>query len=880
VQHAHQKGIIHRDLKPSNILVTENDGVPVPKVIDFGIAKATEQRLTDKTVFTQFTQFLGTPAYMSPEQAAMTSLDIDTRSDIYSLGVLLYELLTGTTPFDAQELLKAGFDEMRRIIRETEPERPSTRLTRGSARGSRAESGGPPDSRSTDRSGGVGGKAGEEIDSRRGDPVNEVFGGPPKTAREPRALPIDADLDWIVMKCLEKDRNRRYETANGLAADLQRHLSNEPVVARPPSAAYRFRKLARRNRGMFAAVAAVAVALVVGLGIAAWQSIERARAYRRVVASDERARAEAARSQEVAKFLKDMILGLKPSVAMGRDTALLREIADQALEQAGQRRNILPEIELELRATLGGVFHVLGEYEKAETLHRDTLPRMRRLLGDDQPPMTELLRDYACVLKHRGKHSESEALARESLAIERRRHGEQHESVAQSLAHLGAALDGLKRYSEAETLFRQSIALSRKLLGPEHRDTAHALNGLASCLDHQGRHEEAEPIYREALAMMKKVHAGPHPDVALLLEEFAISQSNRKRPREAEALYRELLPLQKQFLGAEHRKVARTLNVLATLLMNRGQHAQAEPFAREALAVWKKARGDEHPDVAKAMHDFGMSLAGQARLAEAELLVQDALSRQRRLLSPDDPQLLNSIRNLARMLEGQGKLAEAEPLFREALGLARRRFARDPDSLEHFIHLLARVLVRQGEFAEAEALYRELLQSLEVRFAPDHDEVLGTSANLGRLLADWAWTEGAPGPASRDLNPEIVNRAREAERLLRACLAIQGANPKTSARRLGDTQSRLGGAILAVAVTDPALSDEQRGSRLVEAESLLLTGHELLQQSKSAEREHRRDALERLVRLYEACNKPSQAAEWRGSLETFNQTNKLPEPVR
>lgn len=232
IQHAHQKGIIHRDIKPSNILVTLHDGVPIPKVIDFGIAKATEGRLTDATVYTQLHQFIGTPAYMSPEQAEMSGLDIDTRSDIYALGVLLYELLTGKTPFDAQELMARGIDEMRRTIREQEPIRPSTRL------------------------------ATLQEEERTA------------TARRhsielPRLIyQLKGDLDWVAMKCLEKDRTRRYETANGLAADLKRHLANEPVVARPPSAAYRLQKAISRNKLSFAAAAIVAFALLAGLALA------------------------------------------------------------------------------------------------------------------------------------------------------------------------------------------------------------------------------------------------------------------------------------------------------------------------------------------------------------------------------------------------------------------------------------------------------------------------------------------------------------------------------------------------------------------------------------------------------------------------------------
>src|SRR5213594_2858824 len=255
IQHAHQKGIIHRDIKPSNILVTVNDGVPVPKIIDFGIAKATAGPLTDKTLFTAFEQFIGTPAYMSPEQAEMTSLDIDTRTDIYSLGVLLYELLTGRPPFDPSELLQSGLDEMRLTIREKEPDRPSTRLS------TMAE--------------------GELTTVAKH-----------RHTEAPRLIHlVRGDLDWIVMKCLEKDRTRRYETANGLASDIQRHLNDEPVVARPPSTAYRFQKLVRRNKLAFAAASAVAVALVVGAAVSTWQAI-RATHFRRQ-AQDQAGRAEA-----------------------------------------------------------------------------------------------------------------------------------------------------------------------------------------------------------------------------------------------------------------------------------------------------------------------------------------------------------------------------------------------------------------------------------------------------------------------------------------------------------------------------------------------------------------------------------------------------------
>jgi serine/threonine protein kinase len=269
IQHAHQKGVIHRDIKPSNILVTLHDGAPVPKVIDFGIAKATQGRLTDDTLYTACDQFVGTPAYMSPEQAEFSGMDVDTRSDIYSLGVLLYELLTEQTPFDSKELLKSGMDELRRTLRERDPHPPSTMLTT------------------------LG-------DTKLRAVAAHHHADPPRLVSTLRG-----DLDWIVMKALEKDRRRRYETANGLAMDVQRYLDNEPVVARPPSRLYQFQKLVRRNRVIFAAMAAVAAALLIGLSVSTWLFFEERAARRDAVAAEQqqiRLRQESDRLRQQAEF--------------------------------------------------------------------------------------------------------------------------------------------------------------------------------------------------------------------------------------------------------------------------------------------------------------------------------------------------------------------------------------------------------------------------------------------------------------------------------------------------------------------------------------------------------------------------------------------------
>jgi len=336
IQHAHQKGIIHRDVKPSNILVTLHDGVPVPKVIDFGIAKATDTPLTDKTLFTAYEQLIGTPAYMSPEQAEMSGLDIDTRSDIYSLGVLLYELLTGKTPFDAKDLLKSGLDEMRRTLRESEPHRPSAKLHTLQ-----------------------GGELSMTALHRHVEPFKLIS-------------QLRGDLDWIVMKALEKDRTRRYETANGLAMDVQRHLNNEPVVARPPTRRYRFQKLVRRNRGVFAAIGAVSVVLVAGLGTSTWLFLKAREAERKQI-----------QLRQMAEQARDNEMKLRRQ-AEAREKITQAEILvnEEKFDEADQ---FLGEISL-AQPTLEGsaVYRSLGEWHALQNRWRPAADRFAVLLQVDQ----------------------------------------------------------------------------------------------------------------------------------------------------------------------------------------------------------------------------------------------------------------------------------------------------------------------------------------------------------------------------------------------------------------------------------------------------------------------------------------------------------------
>src|ERR1035441_8500122 len=742
IQHAHQKGIIHRDIKPSNILVADHDGVPVPKIIDFGIAKATtDQRLTDKTLFTAFEQFIGTPAYMSPEQAKLSGPDIDTRSDIYSLGVLLYELLTGQTPFDSKALMQAGLDEIRRIIREEEPERPSTRLSTLTA---------------ADLT--------EVAEQRHAEPAK-------------LSSLIRGDLDWIVMKALEKDRARRYETANGLAADIQRHLNCQPVVARPPSRLYEFQKTVRRHKVGFAAAAAVIMTLVVGGAVSTGEGMRATRAERgqrslreaaqeaqateaklRLEAqrNEGRAETEAARSAQVAQFMKDMLKGVGPAVAQGRDTKLLHEILDNTAERVGKDLTNQPSVEAELRTTIGEAYYAIGAHDKAKTMLRQAVELRKQVRGSGQTGLAISMKDLAMVLWREGQFVEAETLARDALAIERAALGGQHLAVADSLRILGTILNSKHDLAGAEDMLRQALDIRRKLLGEEHLDVAEALGDLAAVLQRQGKLVEAETMIREALTTNKKLLGSEHPSLAGTLNGLGNVLRQEGKLPEAESVLRDALKMRRKLLGQGHPDLVQSLNNLGKVLEAEGKLDDAEALYQEVLTICRTLPGADRTDAGASAASLAAIARRQGRLQKAEDPSREGLAMAKKFTGNESRAVDHSLVQLVDILHDEGKLVEAESMAREELAVERALSGPAAANVGKSLHRLADILYDQGKWADAEARCREAV-ALFKQSAQDNPTRSDSAIDLGHT--QWRLADVLTKTGRRDQAEGILREA-------------------------------------------------------------------------------------------------------------------------
>lgn len=865
IQHAHQKGIIHRDVKPNNVLVTLHDSEPVPKVIDFGVAKATSQRLTEKTLFTGFRQFIGTPEYMSPDQAEMSGLDVDTRTDIYSLGVLLYELLTGKTPFDAKTLREAGYSEIQRIIREVDPLKPSTRLS--------------------------------TLQEELADIALHRRAEPDALSRLMRG-----DLDWIVMKAMEKDRTRRYETASEMAGDIQRHLKNEPVLAGPPSAAYRLRKFIRRHQVGMVAGSFAAAALLIGFSLATLGFIQATRAkvaaqverdaaqtaraeaeqaqlgeqaHRRLAeASAETAQKEAVRSATLAAFMQEMLGSVDPGTARGREVTFRYVLDDAARRIDEGALQEQPQVEAAVRLTLGDTYKSLGLYAPAEMQLRAAETTRARLFGDEDPETLQARSRLAGLYSAQGRYAEAETLHRQTLETQRRVLGEEHPDTLASMNGLGIAIWKQGRFAEAETIHRRTLELQRRVLGEEHLETLRSMVNVGTVLWLQEKRAEAEAYQRQTLETLHRV------------------------------------------LGEEHLETLRAMNNLGLVLWSVGKVSEAETMYRRALEILHRVYGDEHPNTLKSMTNLSALLADQGKYAEAEVLNRRTLEILRRVLGDDHPDTRLSRANLLNLLKAQGKWDEMRPFVEEQIA-ARKQRAEQPDVDARALNEYAWVLLtcdfedlrdphaalpvaeraveldggRNAYILDTLAVAYQMTGDIERAVATQRRAVAcaqsGKAYNVAGLearLAGLLWEKGdalAAGRVYGDcLSRRLAKRAAlgsvpdearfltacglveqhkyaDAEPVLRQCLAARTKALPPSHWLIAQVQSVLGAALA-----------EQK--KFGEAEPLLLQGYAGLMDAPKVSESERRQAVQRVIDLYEAWGRPDQAAEWRSRLPVID----------
>jgi eukaryotic-like serine/threonine-protein kinase len=775
VQHAHQKGIIHRDLKPSNILLARYDGKPVPKVIDFGVAKATGPRLPGQGVSTEFGTLVGTIEYMSPEQAEPNGIDVDTRSDVYALGVVLYELLTGTVPFCRQKLQSVPFAGMLRIIKEVEPPTPSARLAEAATPAVAA--------------------------ARRTEPAK-------------LRSAVRGELDWIVMKCLEKDRNRRYESASSLAADLGRYLADEPVLAGPPSTRYRLGKFLRRNRGPVLAAGLVLLALVGGGAAAAVGLVRAAQAKQ---AEAERAAGERLAQQTAQKRLAQVEKGIDVLGAIFQDLdpwaeqkegrplrAILGDRLDRVAAELEGEAVGDPLLVARLQDRLGWSYLTLGHPAKAESLFTKAVATRRDRLGPDDPLTLASLHNLALAHRDAGKWLQSIGLLEQVRDARLKSHEPDHPDTLQTLSHLAWGYGLVGRRAEAVALYEKVHDAQVKRHGPDHPSRIDALDCLAQAYKNAGRTADAVALYEKVRDAREKAHGPDHPAVIAAMNALAVA----------------------------HRAAWKMRPALALL-------AQAREKAVRKF-------GEDHPITLLVLDNLACTYRAFGRTTDAIELAERVRARQAIHLGVYHPLTLSTLYTLSQAYRDAGDLNKALTLSQQAAsGVEKLGFAYDGARL--VIHHLCECHERLKQYGHAEAWWRKWLAVVKARHGAGSTEYIQDLAELGANLLQ-------------------QQKFAEAAAALGECLAVlQKAEPNSYLTR--HTQLMLGAALLGqqkYAEAEPMLVQGYRGMELADKE----TGNRCPAAAALMRRELG-EAAERLVRLYEAWGKPEEAASWRKELEAL-----------